>query len=34
VSASDAEYVLKLIKCEVPYTIGTVEIQNDGGKGK
>lgn len=33
-SASDAESVLQLIACETPYTIGTVEIQSEGGKVK
>jgi phosphoribosylaminoimidazole (AIR) synthetase len=32
VSASDVVSVLKLITYEIPYTVGTVEIQNDGGE--
>jgi len=32
VSASDAESVLELITCEIPRTVGTVEMQTGEGK--
>jgi phosphoribosylaminoimidazole (AIR) synthetase len=33
VSPSAVEPVLELIKCEVPYTVGTVQVRSSEGEG-